>query len=162
MAAASDPVTPNTIFVNIMTNEDTTYEAVYTGTEYPINGMDFAIYETDVSPEVLTSELEASIAGNAWGSTGHADHTENLSATYDMAEDTWTVAWEIKVHDAVDTDDDSQSGATYRIYHETDYGGTYSDITHTNVEAIPEFPTIALPVAAIIGLAFFMQRRKEE
>ncbi|MCQ6962310.1 PEF-CTERM sorting domain-containing protein [Methanolobus chelungpuianus] len=33
----------------------------------------------------------------------------------------------------------------------------------TNVESeIPEFPTIALPVAAILGLAFFMQRRKEE
>ncbi|WP_406661209.1 PEF-CTERM sorting domain-containing protein [Methanolobus sp. ZRKC3] len=28
--------------------------------------------------------------------------------------------------------------------------------------AIPEFPTIALPVAAILGLAFFFQRRKEE
>ncbi|MDA0525723.1 PEF-CTERM sorting domain-containing protein [Methanococcoides alaskense] len=28
-------------------------------------------------------------------------------------------------------------------------------------EEIPEFPTIALPVAAIIGLAFFMQRRKD-
>ncbi|MDI3485893.1 MAG: hypothetical protein PWQ51_900 [Methanolobus sp.] len=27
--------------------------------------------------------------------------------------------------------------------------------------SIPEFPTIALPVAAIIGLAFFMQRRKD-
>nr|WP_321497537.1 PEF-CTERM sorting domain-containing protein [uncultured Methanolobus sp.] len=27
---------------------------------------------------------------------------------------------------------------------------------------IPEFPTIALPVAAIIGLAFFIQRRKQE
>lgn len=27
---------------------------------------------------------------------------------------------------------------------------------------IPEFPTIALPIAAILGLAFFMQRRKEE
>ena len=27
---------------------------------------------------------------------------------------------------------------------------------------IPEFPTIALPVAAILGLAFFMQRRKDE
>jgi hypothetical protein len=27
---------------------------------------------------------------------------------------------------------------------------------------IPEFPTIALPVAAILGLAFFFQRRKEE
>jgi len=29
-------------------------------------------------------------------------------------------------------------------------------------ESIPEFPTVALPVAAILGLAFFMQRRKEE
>jgi hypothetical protein len=28
--------------------------------------------------------------------------------------------------------------------------------------SIPEFPTVALPVAAILGLAFFMQRRKEE
>jgi hypothetical protein len=27
---------------------------------------------------------------------------------------------------------------------------------------IPEFPTVALPIAAILGLAFFMQRRKEE
>ncbi|WP_292465022.1 PEF-CTERM sorting domain-containing protein [Methanolobus sp.] len=32
---------------------------------------------------------------------------------------------------------------------------------YVNTE-IPEFPTIALPVAAILGLAFFMQRRKEE
>lgn len=31
-----------------------------------------------------------------------------------------------------------------------------------NVTSIPEFPTVALPVAAILGLAFFMQRRKEE
>jgi hypothetical protein len=28
-------------------------------------------------------------------------------------------------------------------------------------EEIPEFPTIAIPVAAIIGIAFFMQRRKD-
>ncbi|WP_340819424.1 PEF-CTERM sorting domain-containing protein [Methanolobus sp. WCC4] len=28
-------------------------------------------------------------------------------------------------------------------------------------ETIPEFPTIALPIAAIIGLAFYFQRRKE-
>ncbi|WP_406660028.1 PEF-CTERM sorting domain-containing protein [Methanolobus sp. ZRKC3] len=26
---------------------------------------------------------------------------------------------------------------------------------------IPEFPAIAIPIAAIIGLAFFFQRRKE-
>ncbi|WP_407356129.1 DUF4350 domain-containing protein [Methanolobus sp. WCC5] len=29
-------------------------------------------------------------------------------------------------------------------------------------QSIPEFPTIALPMAAIIGLAFFLQRRKEK
>lgn len=28
-------------------------------------------------------------------------------------------------------------------------------------EEIPEFPTVALPIAAILGLAFFFQRRKE-
>ena len=37
------------------------------------------------------------------------------------------------------------------------YGQASRELT-----SIPEFPTIALPVAAIIGLAFFMQRRKEE
>ena len=31
-----------------------------------------------------------------------------------------------------------------------------------NLTAIPEFPTIALPIAAILGLAFIFQRRKEE
>lgn len=30
-----------------------------------------------------------------------------------------------------------------------------------DTQDIPEFPTIALPVVAILGLAFFMQRRKE-
>gem|GEM_PF-1406564 len=31
-----------------------------------------------------------------------------------------------------------------------------------SIELIPEFPTVALPVAAILGLAFLFQRRKEE
>lgn len=34
--------------------------------------------------------------------------------------------------------------------------------TSTDVIAVPEFPTIALPVAAILGLVFIFQRRKEE
>ncbi len=59
------------------------------------------------------------------------------------------------------------------------YNGAYSgsalvapegkDISHAtfcfnsgeNGNEIPEFPTIAIPIAAIIGLAFIMQRRKE-
>ncbi|WP_407356705.1 PEF-CTERM sorting domain-containing protein [Methanolobus sp. WCC5] len=35
-------------------------------------------------------------------------------------------------------------------------------LVQVSLTAIPEFPTIALPIAAILGLAFFMQRRKEE
>ncbi|MBP1907986.1 PEF-CTERM sorting domain-containing protein [Methanolobus bombayensis] len=45
---------------------------------------------------------------------------------------------------------------------------TGQDISHVTFcfcddpgDEIPEFPTIALPIAAIIGLAFIMQRRKE-
>nr|WP_321496448.1 PEF-CTERM sorting domain-containing protein [uncultured Methanolobus sp.] len=34
-------------------------------------------------------------------------------------------------------------------------------VKNCSQEEIPEFPTIAIPVAAIIGLAFFMQRRKD-
>ena len=49
------------------------------------------------------------------------------------------------------------------------YGPTYvsgKDFTATITKCpedvpIPEFPTLALPIAAILGLAFFMQRRKE-
>jgi len=37
-------------------------------------------------------------------------------------------------------------------------GGTGGD---DDPEPIPEFPTVALPIAAILGLAFFFQRRKE-
>jgi hypothetical protein len=37
------------------------------------------------------------------------------------------------------------------------YGQASRELT-----AIPEFPTIALPVAAILGIAFLMQRRKQE
>ena len=34
--------------------------------------------------------------------------------------------------------------------------------TSTDIIPVPEFPTIALPVAAILGLAFIFQRRREE
>ena len=36
------------------------------------------------------------------------------------------------------------------------------DTASRTVNSVPEFPTIALPVAAILGLAFIFQRRREE
>jgi len=60
-------------------------------------------------------------------------------------------------------------GDTYIVTLTTNANGLYNQrvidltaVSQQQYEAIPEFPTIALPVAAILGLAFFMQRRKEE
>ena len=39
---------------------------------------------------------------------------------------------------------------------------THQVTTSTDIVPVPEFPTIALPVAAILGLAFIIQRRREE
>ncbi len=41
-------------------------------------------------------------------------------------------------------------------------GGSVEIATATRTIEVPEFPTIALPIAAILGLAFFLQRRREE
>jgi hypothetical protein len=38
---------------------------------------------------------------------------------------------------------------------------TNGDCGGGGITEIPEFPTVALPIAAIIGLAFILQRRKE-
>ncbi|MEA1985048.1 MAG: PEF-CTERM sorting domain-containing protein [Euryarchaeota archaeon] len=41
-------------------------------------------------------------------------------------------------------------------------GGTVETAVASRTIEVPEFPTIALPIAAILGLAFFFQRRREE
>ena len=41
-------------------------------------------------------------------------------------------------------------------------GNAYAARLIIDTITVPEFPTIALPVAAILGLAFIFQRRKEE
>jgi hypothetical protein len=50
------------------------------------------------------------------------------------------------------------SGGTAEISHVT---FCYGSNGGGQEQEIPEFPTIALPIAAILGLAFFFQRRKD-
>ena len=57
----------------------------------------------------------------------------------------------------------------YEIQFNDEYDTILGGVTVTDTGAwnrfasnVPEFPTIALPVAAILGLAFIFQRRKEE
>ena len=50
----------------------------------------------------------------------------------------------------------------YNIAYE-DWGAGFDHVAENSKAAnIPEFPTIALPVAAFLGLAFIFQRRREE
>lgn len=57
-------------------------------------------------------------------------------------------------------------GAIYSIEVGAEYKGegTFVDrgIASRGVSSIPEFPTVALPVAAILGLVFIFGRKKEE
>ena len=61
--------------------------------------------------------------------------------------------------------DKGASNGVYIIQYEDIDAGASVSVTHQIeiiITAIPEFPTIALPVAAILGLAFIFQRRREE
>lgn len=62
-------------------------------------------------------------------------------------------------------DENAQVGTRYKVTIQVGDNDTVNFIygqASRQTEAIPEFPTVALPVAAILGLAFFMQRRREE
>ena len=51
----------------------------------------------------------------------------------------------------------SSNDIKYVIY---DSGAGMDDLEYETTESIPEFPTVALPVIAVIGLMFLFQRRK--
>jgi hypothetical protein len=57
-------------------------------------------------------------------------------------------------------DSNAPKGTLYRI--SIGAGDVALESDFEIATSIPEFPTIALPIVAILGLAFFMQRRKEE
>lgn len=65
----------------------------------------------------------------------------------------------------IDLDPNAPVGAIYSIEVGAEYRGegTFVDrgIASRGVTAIPEFPTVALPVAGLIGLLFIFGRKKE-
>ncbi|WP_340818257.1 SdrD B-like domain-containing protein [Methanolobus sp. WCC4] len=63
--------------------------------------------------------------------------------------------------DTLDSDANPSSGETDSFGNLCDTNDYTRDAGLVREEKIPEFPTIALPVAAILGLAFFFKRRKQ-
>lgn len=90
-------------------------------------------------------EVEVAYPDPTAGTTGNAIHF--YTEYYD-----WT---SVNLEAVLTFDGTMDSNAKVVISHHC------SDDGDGGTQEIPEFPTVALPVAAIIGLAFFFQRRKE-
>jgi hypothetical protein len=166
IASATVQETPLKVDVNVYNNEVICYEIVSV-TPYEPTSVDYTIKFT--SSLIETDELVGSIAGHAYASSGTALIGEATSSIYDSVEGEYTTKWNFCLKDGPDdSNDESQVGTEYVIVYNVYFpagstsGQTIVDTTHTFATAVPEFPTIALPVAAILGLAFFIQRRKQE
>ena len=100
--------------------------------------------------------------GVTWGGAGGLASATLIGDTY-----TWT----FRVKDNGDLDDTTQIDETYWVSFEinnltsgTPIGSDQAEIggSSTTLNPIPEFPLIALPVAAVIGLMFIIRSRKKE
>ncbi|MBP2031241.1 hypothetical protein J2755_002204 [Methanohalophilus levihalophilus] len=61
----------------------------------------------------------------------------------------------------IEKDANAPMDTVYRVQVEAGGEGTEIDTASRTIN-VPEFPTVALPIAAILGLAFFIQRRRDE
>ena len=161
-ANATTTMSPNSFDLNVYTDEVKHILVThYSDEPYPTS----AEFEIEYSGGIST-ELVGTWNNSDWTATGavaphyYGTGVDPYGNTVNMT------TWDFYITDSSDdTDDDAQNGKTYKVefYINGVYaGGTYVDGSTTFVNAVPEFPTIALPVAAILGLAFIFQRRREE
>lgn len=61
----------------------------------------------------------------------------------------------------IEKDINAPMDTVYRVQIEAGGIGTEIDTASRTIN-VPEFPTVALPIAAILGLAFILQRRREQ
>ena len=164
-ASATTTLAPSPVTINIFNNEVKTLTITHVDEVSEPEIATFYIRNDGLL--TINNELKGSIDhSTTWGQSG-------LTAVPDTCTQdttgTWTATWTFLLTDNGDSDDSTQNGNEYDIcfeIYDTDAtmigsvaarGSATSDIS-----AVPEFPTIALPVAAILGLAFIFQRRREE
>jgi hypothetical protein len=152
-------VSPNPISININTNAPSSTVLTITDYQGELTDAEFYIYtradyEANGEGATPTNELVGKFM------TEGIYQNSSTGADPDVAGGN---QWTFYVKDGIDIDDTTQSTQQYVVRFVVN--GEDSGIYPIEVGAdlyIPEFPTIALPVAAILGLAFFMQRRKDE
>jgi len=152
-------VNPNPISINIATNDPSSTVLTISDAAGTLTDADFYIYtredyDLNGNSATPTTELVGKFkteAVFASSSTGALPDVPNGNQ------------WTFYVKDNIDADDATQPSQKYVVRFVVN--GEDSGIYPIEVGAdilIPEFPTVALPIAAILGLAFIFQRRKEE
>ncbi|MDA0524393.1 PEF-CTERM sorting domain-containing protein [Methanococcoides alaskense] len=120
--------------------------------DYPLLGNHSRV----ITVQTDNPNLQARVVGNGVD-TGWTNTARATSLTYTAtATNTYPFTLELKGTEAGSITVYDNEGNVWSV----DAGHDFASASDS-VE-VPEFPTIALPVAAIIGLAFFLQRRKEE
>ena len=163
-AAASTTISPGSFSVNINTNSAETLTVTHerlTSLEPLADKISFNI--TDGIPGTTpTTELTGSWDGTLFvGNYGEDIAPAPVNDKY-----TWT----FDIKDAIDADDAGQIGNTYTVYFTVwntstgaiGQGAATIGSSNTPGTAIPEFPTVALPIAAILGLMFIISSRKKK
>lgn len=161
-ASASAPNVIDGMEIDINTNAVSSYIVTYSPATSNSN-VTFAIFvqDTDGTWTIPTSEIEGKLEGGNWLS---ADPIGVKTSNIVGGLGTWN--FDVKDRDqTLNENDISQIGKEYMVFFYCDtepIGQSQSGMVTSIVTGVPEFPTIALPIAAVLGLAFIIQRRREE
>ena len=176
-ASATLTASPTNVEINVMNDEIKQITVTYTS-DFPATNATFIIANSSSSltPWVIypRTDLVGSWDQITWAGGISGLHAAPNTVVYDATAtlpgdpkvgynvSTWTF---YLTDGADDTDDNAQLGVLYKLFFIAE--GVESSVvvygsSTTLVTGVPEFPTIALPIAAILGLAFIFQRRREE
>ncbi|MCX9084529.1 MAG: PEF-CTERM sorting domain-containing protein [Candidatus Methanoperedens sp.] len=163
IGGAYTTATPSNIEIDINPpNPETIVTVTYDpeGGALPTDGLKFTIRDGEFSG---VGNLATEITGSQNGGSSYVGNNGILPPVSEIG---GKYSWTFYVKDAVDSDDATQLGKKYNVVFEvlgtTGIASYTITSSPTIATAIPEFPTVALPIAAVIGLVFLFQNKKKK
>ncbi|KKG15905.1 hypothetical protein EO98_10520 [Methanosarcina sp. 2.H.T.1A.6] len=129
-----------------------------------------ATNDADYTLELKTTDGLVAYIGDEDSDLKVGDATNNLATSTSMLSTTFHSASNAQTHSGkvyvklANPDDETFKGGEVHItvYRGTDKVETSIEVSSASIGVnVPEFPTVALPIAAVIGLVFIFGRKKE-
>ena len=145
MAAAADVTMPNPIINALNGSDETTVTVTVTGA---------VLGDREVYIETDNSNLQAKLVGQGIDTDWVAGYP-GVSRTYTTTESDYTFDLSINgtSEGTVSVQDKKAGGGSISVCDST--------VVSSQVNKIPEFATLAIPVVALLGLVLFMRRKKD-